>query len=175
MKTIDELLDKYYKGETSKAEEQILKDMLCETNSSKKYLEEKIMFEYYQSEHDKNELTDEFDTKILKTINSSNPIKVDFRRKFHRIINIAAIIAVAIGFYVFFQSDQTIDEQKQVSQEDYEGFVQTYNALAKASKYINQVDNNLAKLEVIDEAFEQLDKVTYVEYYNNYIYKVLGD
>ena len=173
MKKIDELLEKYFKGESSKEEEQILRNLLAEANSSDKYMNEKIMFEYFNSEKSRNEISEEFDEKILKAINSNNTISIDFRRKFHRIINIAAVIAMIIGIYFFFPYNN--EQSAQISQEDYEGYVETYNALAKASKYINQVNQNLAKLEVIDESLEQLDKMSYIEYYNNYVYKFLGD
>lgn len=175
MKKIDELLEKYFRGESSKEEEQILRNLLAETNSSDKYINEKIMLEYFNSEKTRNDISEEFDEKILKTINPNNTIRFDFRKKFHRIINIAAVIAMIIGIYFFFPFSNSNERLTQISQEDYEGYIETYNALAKASNYINQVDKNLAKLEVIDEAFEQMDKMSYVEYYNNYVYKFLGD
>jgi hypothetical protein len=173
MKKIDELLEKYFKGESSMEEEQILMNLLAEANSSDKYINEKIMFEYFNSEKSRNDISDDFDEKILKAINSNNTIRVDFRRKLHRIINIAAVIAMIIGIYFFFPYNN--EQSAQISQEDYKGYVETYNALAKASKYINQVNQNLAKLEVIDESLEQLDKMSYVEYYNNYVYEFLGE
>lgn len=173
MKTIEELLKKYYKGESNKEEEQILIKMLRNSNIGD-FRTDKILFDYFDSRKKHEELTDNFDEKILNQIKASRISKSDYRQKIQKIINIAAILAVITSVVVFYYGNDE-NTRIQVTKQDYEAYLQTYLALSKASEYMNLVNVDLAKLEVVEEAFVKLEKINEIEYYQNYINNLLGE
>ncbi len=104
---INELIEKYYNGETTPAEEAYLRKHFAETQQKSP---EKDMFEYFSNESDV--LSDvEFDEKeLLRKINNT---KISRFPTFWKYASIAAIIILAINSYIFFSKFNAGDNKQQ--------------------------------------------------------------
>ena len=173
MDNIKKLLEKFYKGETSLAEDDQLREFFANEDIPEELEADKKIFDYYAYMKEEK-LGDDFDEKILNKI--TQPVKLeDRRRSLQRIINIAAIIVAVVGIFViqkYYNFNET--PQKQYTQKQIADMKLTVDVLLKASKYMNKTNTELNKLETVNKAFEEINKVNYIEKYNKLLYKKLG-
>lgn len=100
MKTKNNLLDKYYKGETSLKEERTLKNEIL--NSDKK-VSEKDVFGFYNSESCTPENIEE---EIFRAVQMRQNKKKSVRRRMYSLAASAAIILLLVGFYFNLQTQK---------------------------------------------------------------------
>ncbi len=104
---INELIEKYYNGDTTPAEEALLRKYFGEADGNSP---EKDMFAFFASESDKFE-NSELDTSEL--LSKINPTKISRIPTFWKYASIAAIFILAISSYLFFSKFSADDNKKQ--------------------------------------------------------------
>ena len=178
MKEINKILEKYYNGETSLEEENMLKEFFSRSDIPEELTIHKAQFDFYESEKHIEILSTDFDEKIISKIENQKITKLNFSRKpvWRLVAGLAAGLLIIFGSY-FLINEQFRDNTTSVefTAEEQEALDQTLIALAKVSKYINLANEKLQKMSIINQSIEKINKVSYYEKYNKYIFNILGD
>lgn len=152
---IERLIDKYFAGETSLAEEQQLRDYFSGENVHPDLKEYAPLFQYFNAAASK-QLSDDFDDKLFEKINAleSETSKETAAPKKARVINltirrfsrVAAAVVLALAAWWLYpeipksakeQSAEAIDWSKYEVKSAEEAYSLTLNALRKTSTEIN--------------------------------------
>lgn len=135
---MNELLEKYWGGETTLTEERELKARLQEEKGTEELEEVQMLFEHFDKES-KVELDDSFDQMILNEIGKEEETRVislsSYFRQYSRIA--AAVVVMLVSGYLFVQ------EQNKLETEDtFESPEAAYEELKKqlliVSNYLNK-------------------------------------
>lgn len=98
-KYIDQLLERYWRGETSLEEEEILRAFFSQENVPAKFSAYKSFFSYLQQEKVSDKLGDDFDSRVLAEIGSETPVKakvVSLRERLMPLFKAAAVVAILL-------------------------------------------------------------------------------
>lgn len=98
-KYITQLLDRYWKCETTLEEEEILKAFFCQKDVPADLCKYKDLFAYEQVEHKSNVLGDDFDEKIMSMIQGPAPVKarmITMQQKLKPLFKAAAVVAIML-------------------------------------------------------------------------------
>ncbi len=96
----EELLDKYYKGETTPEEEQELKAHFQESENDSA---EKDIFGYFQKE---SFVPDDLEASVFAQLTEHQNKTKNRKIRLYSIISSAAVIAVILGIYLNFQAKE---------------------------------------------------------------------
>ncbi|MEM8527305.1 MAG: hypothetical protein AAGG68_21875 [Bacteroidota bacterium] len=111
---IKELLEKYFEGETSIAEEQQLKAYFNGEQIAEELLPYQDLFQYFKIAKEVN-----FDKKISLS-KSAKVSKLTPRNKTFTWLSVAASIALVIGLWFFYPSETTSDQVAEIDWSQYE-------------------------------------------------------
>ena len=98
-KYITQLLDRYWKCETTLEEEEILKAFFCQKDVPADFCKYKDLFAYEQVEHKSNVLGDDFDEKIMSMIQGPARVKarvITMQQKLKPLFKAAAVVAIML-------------------------------------------------------------------------------
>ncbi|KGF52176.1 pyruvate ferredoxin oxidoreductase [Prevotella amnii] len=98
-KYIEQLLERYWRCETSLEEEEILRTFFSQEKVPEHLLQYKLLFSFVKQEKDDNVLNDEFDEKVLSIIDEDKPIKakvITFRYRLLPLFKAAALLAIVL-------------------------------------------------------------------------------
>lgn len=98
-KYIEQLLERYWRCETSLEEEEILRAFFSQEKVPEHLLQYKLLFSFVKQEKDDNVLNDEFDEKVLSIIDEDKPIKakvITFRYRLLPLFKAAALLAIVL-------------------------------------------------------------------------------
>jgi len=150
---IDQLLNKYFEGQTSLEEEAMIKaffkskDILPE-----KYIKLKALFCFYEAS--KNETSElEFENLIPNQKKKRNPL---------RIVYYAVAASIAILFGIWFMQDSKIEKpvyayiNGQPVENQEVAFKEAQKALMMISKNLNEGTKNVKHLSELDKAMTSL-------------------
>ncbi len=146
------LLDKYFEGNTTLAEEkQIKKFFKNNTELPEKLTEIKTMFEFFQNEYEKQS---ELDLNLI--VQKTNTKKTNIKRLYYRISGIAASIILLIGIFIYTDNQE---EQKIYAyingkpiMDEQVAKIEAKRALLLVSSNFNQGTENLKHLSNFSEA-----------------------
>jgi hypothetical protein len=96
-KYIQQLLERYWEGETSLQEEEILRSFFSQKDIPADLIRYKALFVYEQQEKNEDVLGDDFDEKILSMIEEPAPVKarvITMRQRLMPLFKAAAIVAI---------------------------------------------------------------------------------
>ncbi|HPP39509.1 MAG TPA: hypothetical protein PK498_04345 [Candidatus Kapabacteria bacterium] len=159
---IDELIEKYYNGETTPAEEALLRKHFAEANEKSP---EKDMFEFFSSESNAFGEIEFDESELLSKISNT---KISRFPSFWKYASIAAILILAINAYIFISTFASNDNKQQYTS----GIVITDENIAinkekaalelqKAFSHLNNsqkiVNENLMNLKKLNEANNYLE------------------
>ena len=142
---IHEMLEKFWAGETSLADEQALKEFFA-YNTPPEGSEE--MAAYFALINDQPEVSESFDEKILAHIEESQT-RVFNMRTFWRVTAAAASIFLVASIFIFTDNQPTEITQ---SPEVKEAFEQTKSALFMISTQLNEGQDHASKLVKFHDA-----------------------
>jgi len=142
---IHEMLEKFWAGETSLADEQALKEFFA-YNTPPEGSEE--MAAYFALINDQPEVSESFDEKILAHIEESQT-RVFNMRTFWRVTAAAASIFLLASIFIFTDNQPTEITQ---SSEVKEAFEQTKSALFMISTQLNEGQDHASKLVKFHDA-----------------------
>lgn len=150
---IEQLLDRYFEGETSLAEEQQLREFFQQTEVPEHLLAYQPLFRYFEEEQAGKALGDDFDEKLLHQL-MVQPRETPIRRLRLQswALRAAAIVVLGIGLgWLLFPTAPTppqtagIDWSKYEVQDPQEAFRITEAALLKASGELNRGASTAAR------------------------------
>ena len=109
---LKQLLDKYYNGNTSSAEENELKDYFSGNKIFPGYETEKEIFSHYSHSEKIPLPAVDFESRILRAIDNLevNTRKILIRKRYISYLGTAATILILVGYYlIFFQAREPAD------------------------------------------------------------------
>jgi hypothetical protein len=188
---IEQLIEKFYNGETSLAEEEILKDYLNQDTVPAQFMAVKEHFSFLKNEK-KPELDDTFDEKILQSIEKDKLQPSSLRIWTYRLSGVAAATLVFIVVWfgtellqpkevygtisdpslAFFETQKAMDE---VSKKMKKGLQPAEKTVKKIDENVKRVGDlkkmnkaleNTKNLRKIDQASDLLKSVSrvYISY-----------
>ena len=98
-KYIDQLLERYWRGETSLQEEEILRTFFSQEDIPAALLPYRDLFVYEQNEKEMEKLGDDFDQRILGMIQEDEPVKarvITMRHRLMPLFKAAAVVAILL-------------------------------------------------------------------------------
>ena len=98
-KYIDQLLERYWRGETSLQEEEILRLFFSQEDIPAALLPYRDLFVYEQNEKEMEKLGDDFDQRILGMIQEDEPVKarvITMRHRLMPLFKAAAVVAILL-------------------------------------------------------------------------------
>ena len=98
-KYIEQLLERYWRCETSLQEEEILRLFFSQEEVPADLLPYKDLFVYGQKQKEADVLGDDFDQKILEKVNEDHPVKartITMRKRLMPLFKAAAIVAILL-------------------------------------------------------------------------------
>ena len=98
-KYIDQLLERYWRGETSLQEEEILRMFFSQEDIPAALLPYRDLFVYEQNEKEMEKLGDDFDQRILGMIQEDEPVKarvITMRHRLMPLFKAAAVVAILL-------------------------------------------------------------------------------
>jgi hypothetical protein len=143
---IHEMLEKFWAGETSLAEEQALKEFFAYNNPPEGSEE---MAAYFALLNEQPEVSPAFDEKILAHLEEKQtPV---FRMStFWRVTAVAASIALVASIFIF--NDNQTGDIAQIDPEVQEAFEQTKSALFMISTELNEGQDHASRLVKFHDA-----------------------
>lgn len=158
-KYIDQLLERYWQGDTSIEEEDILRTFFSQKDVPTHLLRYKDLFCYEQSEKGKEALGDDFDSRILAMIDEPVPVKARRITMTHRLMPLfkaAAVVAIILTLGNAAQRSFTDGDNKS-GDIDYANYKDTYSDPSVA---YDKVENALQMVSSgINQARQQTDSI----------------
>ncbi len=162
-KKLDQLLEKYYKGDSTLEEEQILRQFFMNSNVPEGYEAEKMIFGYYSEEAGMVEPSVGFEERIMARVDEADNEKKARTRR-NRIIpyiSVAAGILILTGSYFFFS-------QKSAPLDTYSdpriAYAETMKVLLEVSNKLNQGTQALEPVGKMNDlkikSFQTINKST---------------
>ena len=135
-KRVENLLDKYFNGETEVHEEQQLQNYFNSNEVHEDLLSYQPLFQYFNEEKVLT-LSDDFDQKLLQQLSQTENRQFKQRRLYPILMRVAAAAVLAIGVFFAFR------QMNQVNQQDQLG-------------YIKATDSTEMKEMTPEEAYEEV-------------------
>ena len=117
-KYIDQLLERYWRGETSLQEEEILRMFFSREDIPAALLPYRDLFVYEQNEKEMEKLGDDFDQRILGMIQEDEPVKarvITMRHRLMPLFKAAAVVAILLTLGNAMQAAFSDDDVRQVT------------------------------------------------------------
>jgi len=158
-KEINELLNRYWNCETSLEEEQQLREYFKSENIPSEWRETAALFQYFE-ENKKKSLRDvSFDNQILEKVRPVAAGRV--RKMFYNSMRIAAGLVVVMMSLWFIRNEirkSTPQEMVDTYDDPKLAFEETKKALMMISKSFGTAEQQAKKLNMFNEAQEEIQK-----------------
>jgi hypothetical protein len=156
---LNELLEKYYNGESTEEEEDRLRIFFLHGDVPPGYEPEKEIFSYYSEALEVPEPAENFEVRLLEGIDAYEDSKKHrtLRRIIAPVVSIAAVAAIFIGSYFFFtdrsQSHDTYSDPKIA-------YAETMKILRNVSSQLNSGARALEPVSMMsDVATKSLESI----------------
>jgi hypothetical protein len=157
--SINQLIEKYFNGETSLTEETSLKKYFNSGAVSEDLKQYEPLFQYFEEEKERV-LTDDFDQKLFEKIGGAGKV-IQMRSTRMVYLRVAAAVVFLIASFFLFQNiDGTIAEPEPIVWEQYEpetteeAYEETKKALRLLAMTLNKgtkkAANEVSKMEKIN-------------------------
>lgn len=169
-KQIRSLLEKYYNGETTLAEEEILLNYFKSETIDNEFIADKDIFLFNQEEKDKvdslPDLTEDFWAGIQES-DKQQTIKKNKRSLAYNVIRIAAGVIILIGSYFLIDNQYNSQDGNLVYVDTFEDPEEAYQEAKKTLLYVSQLLNNGTNhLEPIAKIEEGANKLNTIKSFN---------
>ena len=117
-KYIEQLLERYWRCETSLQEEEILRMFFSQEDIPAALLPYRDLFVYEQNEKEMEKLGDDFDQRILGMIQEDEPVKarvITMRHRLMPLFKAAAVVAILLTLGNAMQAAFSDDDVRQVT------------------------------------------------------------
>jgi hypothetical protein len=159
-KHIEELLEKYWNGETSLDEEQQLKAFFRSDDVPASMKTTADLFRFFEAERS-NAVEENFDRSVAKQLRQRRGGKVVAMMSFARVARIAAGIAVVVASVYFVREEVRKAYPEEMMLEDtYDdprvAFEETKKALMMISKSFGKAKSEAEKIKMFNEAEKKI-------------------
>jgi hypothetical protein len=175
-KEIEELLDRYYEGETTLAEENLLKKFFSGDEVPGHLLQHQAMFRYFREEASQT-LRNEEQEKVLKRRISRFEKEVSqsgmqpVQKRMYYLSGIAAGLLILSGLVFTFKTELTKKNHAGLVKTSTEmAYAQTQQALLLVSVGLNTGLDEVKRFTTLNNAMEQIQKINkFYNYQNQFI------
>lgn len=122
-KYIDQLLERYWRCETSLEEEDILRAFFSQDNIPTELLRYKALFNYEEKEPQQDMLGDDFDERVMEAIKKTEPVKariITMPQRLRPLFKAAAMVAIVLTLGNAMQVPFERQQQDPIS--SYDGY-----------------------------------------------------
>ena len=135
-KYIEQLLERYWKAETSLEEEQILHTFFCQSDIPAHLKKYRHIFNFGHIEKEKNLLNDEFDSKLLDLTKQEEHVKahkITITYRLRPLFKAAAVVAILLTLGIAAQEPYYSDKSNEEE-------ASTYNSSIAAASDSSEID-----------------------------------
>ena len=160
---IEELLNKYWECETSLEEEQQLRDFFNGSHVPEQFKEAAVLFRYFRENKKKSIGETGFESRLTRKL---QPAKTKIYQLTYNMMRIAAGIAVLMVAVWFIKTEvrkSTPQEIVDTYDDPQLAFEETKKALMMISKGFGQAEQEAKKINLFNEAQEEIQKSPEVE------------
>jgi hypothetical protein len=155
---IDELLNRYWECETTLEEEKLLREYFEGSQIPQQHKEAAALFRYFSQNKKKSITDDGFDKLVLQAANKKNSRVIQLVTNTMRIAAGVAVLMIAIYFV-----RKELHKADPIAVEDTYNdpklaFEETKKALMMISKGFTQAENETKKINLFNEAQEEIQK-----------------
>jgi hypothetical protein len=151
---LDRLIERYYKGESTEEEEQVLRELFQGDNAPEGYNAEKAFFGYYKSAEDIPEPSNAFETRIMAAIDASDPERKSLKLSRFFLPSLGAVATVLILFGSWFFFIHTSDSEDTFTDPEI-AYAETMKILLDVSAKMNRGAIALEPVRKIDQMATQ--------------------
>lgn len=157
------LLDKYFDGKSTEAEEMELRQLMLSTDLPENLKESAVLFQFYQSQGEEEVLGDEFDQAILAQIDIDKaditPVKSGSDWGLYMRVAASVIVVSAIGF-VLMKNPVQMNAMKEDTYDDpQQAYEETKRVLLMLSSKMNENTEKVqSQLVTFAEAQKAIEK-----------------
>ncbi|MCK9204008.1 MAG: hypothetical protein M0P58_06145 [Bacteroidales bacterium] len=160
---IENLLERYFEGQTTLAEEQILKTFFSGNEVPDELKKHQLLFQYFKQEKLENLSNDDFEQKLSAILATDEKAQAKTRHilagnRFFYIGSIAAGILLLIGLF-FTLRDDVFNKNKanvQLSREE-QAYLEARQALLIVSANFNTGIREVERLKVLNRALDNVE------------------
>jgi hypothetical protein len=165
LKRIKLLLEKYYSGESTLDEENILREYFGREVVDKELIADKDIFIYQMQENNKSTEIPDISDQIWDNIKDIDNKKLHLiKPKSYLFLRIAASVVVVLGSYFLLKNDIFNKEQEIEFTDTYENPELAYQQAKETLMYVSAMLNNgtdhLEPIHKVNEGTEQLHKLS---------------
>jgi hypothetical protein len=161
LQKIEQLIEKYEKGETTHDEEKLLKAIFLNEDVPAPLNSYKALFSFYKSSKNENIQLPDFDEKVMASIEEDNkiiPVYYNNKKRLYLISSIAAGFLILLGLYFRYEwNDKTL---KETFNDPVLAYNETKKILLKISSNLNSGVNEMKSIKVFNDGLKQLDRVS---------------
>jgi hypothetical protein len=162
LEKIKELLEKYFNGDTSLEEEEILHSFFTRQEVPANLKAEAGLFGYFNRERS-GSLPGDLEQKLERKIAGSDPglRKPGFRLSYYWISGIAAAVLILAGIFIDLQirKNSSLIVRKDTFEDPYLAYVEAKKALYMVSEQMNAATEPLKNIEKLDAGVNYMHPV----------------
>jgi hypothetical protein len=160
---IEELLKKYYRGDTSTREEETLRRFFIELKEIPEHLEaEAGLFGFFENQRSMN-LPEDLENKLERMIPETEAGKptIVMKRRYYWISGVAAAVLILIGIFLDMQirKNSTLEVRQDTFEDPYLAYAEAKKALYMVSEKINIAREPLKNIEKLDATMNYMHPV----------------
>ena len=161
--TIEEILNRYFEGESTLEEETMLKEYFSHSDFPAEHRGMKELFQYFD-EANREAIPDLDISSHLDSV-IENEWKKETRNRFRHVVawvgSAAAVLVLTFGIYQYMEKPETVI--KDTYKDPKMAYLETRRALMMVSRTMNRNTANLKYLSKVDESFDQMKKVAEID------------
>lgn len=159
---IKQLLEKYYDGNTSLEEEQLLKDYFRYRPVPAELETDKELFLYTSSETKTVLMNSSLEQRLESWIDQQEPQKKTFRLNpwIYRIAGVAAVFAVVITIYITSKPSKIELSMKDTYKDPQVAYAEAKKALMYVSQQLNRGTAPLGQMDKLNKGMRRLSTVS---------------
>ncbi len=176
-KRIENLIEKFYNGETSIGEERLLENYFSQKNIPASLEAERDLFRFYSGSRNEQLPDDRLEQKIIRAIESEGgDLTGKRRRMIFAVTSIAASILLLIGSYFIFLSPSgpglALSKYKDTFDNPEIAYLETQKALLYVSGKLNEGTRELDNLTKFEKGTKELDNLNLMNKGTSGIYSI---
>ncbi len=176
-KRIEQLIEKFYNGETSIGEERLLENYFSQKNIPASLEAERDIFRFYSSSRNEQLPDDQLKEKIIRAIESEGgDLSGKKRRMIYTVTGIAASILLLIGSYFILLSPSgpgiALSKYKDTYDNPEIAYMETHKALLYVSGKLNEGTSKLDNLTKFEKGTKELDNLKLMNKGTSGIYSI---
>jgi hypothetical protein len=162
LRKIQELLEKYYKGDTSLEEEEVLRSFFAQQEGHANLKAEAELFRFFTQERSGG-LPGDLEQKLERKIAGVEPgqQKPGLRLRYYWISGVAAAVLILAGIFIDLQirKNSTLIVRKDTYEDPYLAYVEAKKVLYMVSEKMNTATEPLKNIEKLDAGVNYMHPV----------------